>query len=561
MQYLVFFVIIVIVMVLIYVYSRFGVIIERFTDESEESEVQPVVYSKWLQTVTMKPQDDEETNIINSTSLTTQPFTVYYTKDVEKCNSPGAFYLGNIQNESYKIDYGFDVAYYKALFEKLKTNFNGVNKSPTKEENDVLIELQDTIDQYDKFLDGNKTTCKFTIPNWVNFTPKTEKLLIGDIPQNAPRGLPEHWVTIGKRTDLTQLDTVGVKRMQTPYENPQDYYIKVEGDESTYTLNSLMNYSKDTIKDLYCKEDNGISYNFATGISIDPYTNDVSFVKSGKITSLDDLTDLDIAVYFKSLFQTQSITESTSVETVIIRPDTLTRQILRLRKSICDTIVKELTPIYATLSFTDVAKLKEIQKGLDTKFYQGTSSTLASTDAELSKTISAQQIKIKDAFTTYSDNAGRLQLNQSQVETLTSQIRDIDKIMSKLNATLSNRWSMWTLGYFGRRILRAIVNKVKTMLNTKKGELGLLTSQQAELISTLQTNRNDYASAVDTLNYYMKIKNNINEFLMYMDQTIISNIRQLLAQKSLKVTMSSNTIVPEHLRYLSYDGKLYISLE
>lgn len=554
MYYWIFFAITLIVLVWI-TYHKY--IVEQFTAVTSGRVMEQL---PWLNLLEVK--DTSPITIVNAPDMRKQPMTVYFTKEVDKCDAPGAYYIGGIVNELYRIDFSFDVTYYKKLQEELQKWFSGKNRSPSPTENDILLELQNIIDQYSKFIDDNKTYCKYTIPKWQHFIPKTEMVLLGDIPQNTSRGLPGHWAYVGKDVSQEAERYSGIVPVRNSADPPQNMFIRVNGEDATYTLNTIQDFKKETVKEIVCATVNEQNFTLQNGLQIDGKTMKVNFVKENNVLPLSKLTDFDIVRFFKSLFRTQSVQDQGNMESVIIRPEILTRQVIRLRKTLCGTTSKELTPITATLAFTDVATLKEIQKSVDNKYYQGTSSTMANADAELNKNIEQQKKRIEEALNAFNIAQQNLDSIRITINNLQSQLTQMENIMNNYNRTRMDRRQMRRMGFWGRVRFMASVRKLRKAIDRKKGEINVQNMRYAAAVSTLQTRRNEYTAANDTLAYYIQVKNNINDFLVYMDKRIIQSIRQLLAQDNVSVTISSSTqIVPEHLRYLSYDGNLYINLE
>lgn len=505
--------------------------------------------------------DGAENGVLKAPLLKTQPLTIYYTKEINKCNAPGTYFIGNIQDESYRINFAYDVSYYKALYKELQKKYTGVNRSPTPQENAILIEIDDLIKEYDKFIDHGKIFCKHNIANLQHFASTTEDNLLGDIPQNKSRGSPEHWVLLGKKRNLPSMNYVGVRPVATVGDHPEPYYIQVNGKDDLYSLNVLMDYSKETVKDMFCKENGrGIGYTMRSGICYNPNSKKLLFIKDSALVEASRLTDWDIIRYFRFLFRTQKVVDNdASLESVVVKPESFTRQLVRLRKNICDTIQKELTPVNATLRFTDVAIIKEIQKSAANRYYQGTSKDMRSMDAELNKDIATRRETMRQAHRTY--RASKREYNE--FKKLYPNLIIVLIIMYRLRLQfiqLSNNQRYMQSGRGQRRVYRTI-DLLNDALQRQKLRIEAYHMRLQQHKANIQTQYNKYQAALDSLRYYMRIKNNLNDYIRFMNRKLISSIRQLLIQNKVKIDFTSSTIVPEYLRYLSHDGNLYILLE
>lgn len=451
--------------------------IEKFT----------MVEAEWLRLLASKPP--EETRLINAPEMIRKPLTIYYTKHIDQCNSPGVYYINDKKDETYRINFGFHVEYYRELYKHLREQFYGVNTSPTPEENALLVGVQDIIEQYDRFVDDQKQACKYTIPNWYHFAPKSENLLLGEIQDNKTRGLSKHWALIGQTKDKDIQTLEGITQLKMRTEPHEGYYIKVDGSNDEHNLYSLDSYSKETVKNLYCTPNQSFQLRF--GLVIEPRTLNTAFIMNGTKTESYNLSDEDVKYVLKLLNLAMSISGTDDeYQALINTSNKIETQVVRLQKNICDTVSRELSPIRCTVTFKDTSALRYI--------YQCMFVT----------TLLRQYIPKAQAF--------------------------IQSLIRYYNEHRSNEYN---------KLLNTYNELVKHVLRMQhySSEIGIYI--QIWWWGLIEAER--FAQ------FY------IDE----ADKGIVSKARSLLESSNLHIDMISQTLVPEYLRYLSYDGNLYIPFE
>jgi hypothetical protein len=510
-----------------------------------------------------------EPNVIPAPNLEAVPAQVYYTDKKRECDLPGAFYIGDIVDDAYKIDLGYDVEYYKRLYEALNKKYTTGNRNPTPQENDVLMQVDDLIKQYARFPGPHQIKCKIELPNWYTIRPKRkdfendEELILGDISQNASRGPPEHWAFIGRENvSPGMLDGNGLLYAKVENDNQEDvddyYYLEVSGKK--LARGAFPSFSEDIVKRLHCSEMPLLTDFVVTcGLRIDPKTNIVTFIRNNEPVAPETLSDVDIIKYFRPFFvEQQAVQTANNSETVFSFAETASKPIIRLIKDSCNAIVKELVPANVTITFSKQATLKTVTNGDGNRFYKGTVTDLQANDRQLNTEVNKKQGILNNALTRYLSDWNRYRSN----------VNELHRLGALLKAITVGAWILERIGRAVRWLSRSLRNRINDRirsLNNQKVQVRARMNAVRHSIdatrASMQTSRNNYSAANSDLNYTLSIKNNVNEYIKFMNDELLKNIRNMLATDKLVLVPDTTGLVPAYWKYLSYDGNLYVMLE
>lgn len=335
------------------------------------------------------------------------PMTIYYTNDLVRCDFPmskGIIDNSEFNDALHKVDYSFDVEWYKHLLEYYKRKYKGF--SYPKAVAEIVVGLDNIIENYNRFPAG-PGSCKVTIPNWGIIMPKRsnmetdEQVLFGDINNNAARGSPRHWAFAGHLNPSITLEDANISFVTS--ETSGLYKIKAT-DGKQYVRASLNNFSKDVSKKLYCSEVRESSNAYITfGLRIDPKKDQVTFIKNNKVASIQEITDWDISRYFTRFFVKEEPTVEGDTEIVVIQPTPQTFQISRIMNTICDIKKLQDTPAMVWITFNDTSEVKPINLNkTDVKYYRGTKADVANKMKELDGMITDMRYNVDEAYNRWS---------------------------------------------------------------------------------------------------------------------------------------------------------------
>lgn len=533
-------------------------------------------------------QSNVETNEVE---LETKPMEVYFTDDIERCDFPSSKYFttdSTIANT--EVDYSFDVKWYKRMFRYLKTIYDDMLpywKEPNscnvdekcKERAATLLQLRSIIDNYERFPGDHRTKCKVKVPGWVTFMPKrtdiktSEKILLGDITNNATRGPPNSWAFIGNtRPNIYYLTANGIEFALD--KNKDDYY-KITVDGTTYTRGAIQEFSKNMINAIYCDAitDDYNDYVIYLGLQIDPETNIVNFIKNNKVVEIQDITDYDIVKFFVPFFQLEDVVDGGKVEYIERSAITKAYKVTRIVKSLCGVLKKKITDVDITVTFEGKSEIKSILTNLaESKYYSGGTETIAKTKIDLTAKLDQLTKDIDSAIKSYYN---KLQLEsdarnilQGDIDTINNKTREIEVLKR-----LKTRWwfSTWSSD------TQNSINKKLEARNTEYGKINNSISQSLTQYNTAKANTSAaltlWNQKVEEYNNTKKIRDNVDDYGRYMHAELIKDIRNMLVNQKMHVDTSTQPVYVSkkdsnkrvelpglYWRHLSYDGNLYVVL-
>lgn len=459
--------------------------------------------AEWFRLLFLKPTI--ETEVIDAPHLEAKPFSIYYTSKVHKCDNPGVYYIQNIKEESYKIDFSWDKTYYQKLYKVLRDQFTGVNKSPTPKQNGILVEIQSIIDQYSGFIDEGSTYCKHTIPNWYMFAPKDEEFYLGDISTNKFRGLPAHWAVVGKKVGDGDEQVKGVIPMTMKSDPSRRHFINVNNENQLYYVNKLIDYNKSTVEELYCKNIDDNSDNMQICLIVHPDDKKISYMFNGntydKHQLMENTSAFDSFVS-KLIYQGQLNTENITKVKNSTRVATCTRR----RKNICGTVKNIPTPITYVLFI----------------------------DHDMSFDFLKTMLPLYFMLNTYEDLSRRYMTDKQEYKVG-------DKVRVRYNEEIYTQ-------------LKTLHSSVVSLLEQSLHYKNQYTYALLNVLYSIYVHSNNITQIVMDRTYMA--------FAYQLRQTIHQTIRNIVRNEWLKVTLSSSTtLVPEYYRHVSFDGNLYISLD
>jgi hypothetical protein len=497
------------------------------------------------------------------------PLDIYYTDDVKTCDTPGGFYVGESKNDAYVIDYSFDVAWYKKLYDSIR----GVvgNYNPTPRQNAVLMQLQYVIDQYPRFPFGSGS-CKVTVPNWGsvmlqrNSVESDERILFGDIENNKERGTPQTWAFIAHPDPNVPSLSGGDILFATDGADNENYFKIRTSTGQEYTRAALKSFSADVARQLYCSETNEYNnYNIPFGIKIHPATGRAVFIKNSREVDVADVTDTDIIVFFAPFFKQEYIKNASGSEELYKVPFSQTYNVSRVIQTPCGVLLRKFTPSQVVVTFSDVAVVKTIATNMtDGKYLKGDSNTLKEKSSLLDKDIEEKRYKAQDLFERYKELQRKERDIKDNYDTVKRKYSDAYwEAIRYGNLARRRNWSRWTnrrleLDAIRRRDEHAVeLKNIKNSLDTKRSEVG-----------TMHTSYKDTIGEIDAL---VATKKKLQEYVDFMNDELIRDIRSMLVTNKLVASSVQQVYVrgsdgeniplpPLYWRYLSYDGNLYVVL-
>jgi hypothetical protein len=525
-----------------------------------------VLQRKHIEQFQQEEEEDgkEFSNIIDAPKTEAVPAKVYFNKTPEHCDFPGTYFLGGVSSEDLRINFNYDVTYYKKLQELLKKMYPD---PPPSEYVPIFLDLAELIKQYEQFPGENRIDCSLTLPNWYNLRPVyqegkiEDKVVFGDIPQNEARGSPEHWAFIGKENLLSgEADGYGLK-METVDDTGEYYYQKLDNGK-TYAYGTLKNFTAENIRQLYCKEAAPErNFHIVCGFQIDPETSVIRIIKNDTVVDAEDLDDLTLMRYLKPFFDYQYTRDDGVNEILLIKSQSKTFPAIRIVKDVCGTKKKQIIPINLTVKFSKDITLKVIPNGDSTTYYQGTYATLLKNDADLNALIEKNRAALArakgelDTANQNYDNAFRRYMDERENKRQEDQRKQ--QLANKITSYNRYRWYRYRYGFnhfiYTYRDYFASIRKLKQIDNN----ITLYEQETNSARAVLQTKQNEVDRANDELNTSIKMKDTINDYRALMNQELIKGIRSAVHQKQFIVSF-----VPfEAYKYISYDGFLYIVLE
>ena len=497
------------------------------------------------------------------------PLSIYYTDKVDQCDTPGAFYIADIRDDAYKIDYSFDVTWYKKLYGNVVAAIGGYN--PTPQMNLILMQLQEVIDQYSKFPFG-PSSCKVTVPRWGNIMLKRddvntdENIILGDISQNKARGPPSTWAFIGHPSpNIPLLQNEEGITFSTDGES-NHFRIKSATDDQEYVRATLSNFGPNVARTLFCSESSEMSDSFITfGIKVDPNTGRAVFIKNNREADVRDITDLDIIMFFAPFFREERIDLTPQSEKLVKLPSTRMFTVMRLTKDPCGVVRKSMTPAQLFVTFNDVATLKNIANNVsDGRYLKGNSEKMKMTNENLDGTIAKAKEDMDTAYGVYVKARSDEEVTRRTKDDAVQQYNSIYNTLRSILMFRSAKW--WAFSNRSRERINQAVAHWEGRRSDKALEIRNYNLAVDQKRAILQSTYSAYIEKYNDFRYYTDIKSKIHGYIDFMNDELIRDIRTMLVTNRMQLYTTSPrrvgevTIPDVYWRYLSHDGNLYIVL-
>jgi hypothetical protein len=281
------------------------------------------------------------------------------------------------------------------------------NYNPTPRQNAILMQLQYVIDQYARFPFG-AGSCKVTIPTWGSVmlqrnSVADEKILMGNIENNAARGPPETWAFIAHPNPNVPVLSGGDILFAPDNDDSESYFKIRTSTGQEYTRAALKSFSPNVSRQLYCSETNDYNnYTIPFGLKIHPDTGRTVFIKGSREVDVSDITDTDIVVFFAPFFKDEYVQTTAGTENLYKVPYTRTYSVSRISQNPCGVLSRSFTPSQVSVTFNDVATVKSITTSMaDGKYLKGNSDTLKVMSRNLDQEVENQRYKAQDLFERY----------------------------------------------------------------------------------------------------------------------------------------------------------------
>lgn len=532
----------------------------------------------------MMPKVEHFENAVSDIEVRT-PMDIYYTNDIKSCDTPGAYKIYDspkYSDEEYKIDYSFDVEWYRKLQEYhklLKGQYNA-----TAEENEIILKLQYIIDQYEGFPDG-PGSCKITVPKWGVMMPANERIIFGrNLDNNKSRGSPSSWAfAVHENPNVAELKGEDIS-FATTNDKINKYFKVTAADGKKYVRAVLNNFDPKTARKLYCSETRLYNdYRIVFGLKIDPVTKQVQFIKNNKEVRADDISDYDIIRFFVPFFTDQTTDIKDGQQHILVEPHARTFSITRILRNPCGALTKHMTPSKITINFNKSADVKRVPINMrDSRYFVGKTQDMNESRKEIDGNISRLRYEVDDTYSKFEsatiaeqDYAKDVERSKSAYIGTLANIQDTTKQMNDVTEKISQAKD-WPTQYSliqKKKNLEQELAAMNTQLPLYELDLRNKTNAISEKRALTQSAAEMYNQKNADLDYYNRLKKEHSELGTFMQTELIKDIRALVATMSLTVVDDQNAlkvrrtlddkmiVFPDfYWRYLSYDGNLYVVL-